>query len=282
MASILSRLEQPRPVVWTTHALRGEGLSRRALARAVEDGNLLRVRQGKFLVAGAHPDVVEAARGGGRLDCVSLLALLGVFVHHRSGLHVQQDPLASRRPVAPHDVRYHWRPSASPRDSAVVDVVEALARAVRCQAPRSAVATLDSAWHLGLVDEAGIGEVFARLPERYRVLRGLLDRRSEAGTETLVRLLLRSLGCRVDLQVRIDGVGRVDLLVDGWLIVECDSAQFHGTWEVHKNDRRRDLAALERGYTTIRLLAEDVLYHPERVRSALERILVGGAPGPNS
>jgi len=77
-------------------------------------------------------------------------------------------------------------------------------------------------------------------------------------------------------------VGRVDLLVDGWLIVECDSEQFHGTWTVHKKDRRRDMAALDRGYATLRLLAEDILYRPDRVRAALERILAHGAPGPNS
>ncbi|MFF8188078.1 endonuclease domain-containing protein [Microbacterium sp. NPDC016588] len=164
----------------------------------------------------------------------------------------------------------------------MVHVVEALAQATRCQPPRSAVATLDSAWHLGLVDEADIGEVFARVPRRFHVLRVLLDPRAEAGTETLVRLLLRHLGCRVEVQVRIDGVGRVDLLVNGWLIVECDSAQFHGTWHVHKNDRRRDMAALERGYATLRLLAEDVLYRPDRVRAALQRVLAHGAPVPNS
>lgn len=232
--------------------------------------------------ASTHGDVLDAARVGGRLDCVSLLANLGVFVHHRSGLHVQQDPVASRRPRSPRGIRYHWRPIRAPRDSAVVDVVDALAQAVRCQPPRAAIATLDSAWHLGWVDEAGIEEVFARVPRRFRVLRPLLDRRSEAGTETLVRLVLRSLGCHVRLQVHIDGVGRVDLLVNGWLIVECDSEQFHGTWQNHKSDRRRDLAALERGYVTVRLLAEDILFHPGRVRAALARVLAAGAPRPNS
>ncbi|BAJ73579.1 hypothetical protein MTES_0615 [Microbacterium testaceum StLB037] len=269
-------------VVWTTRRLHAAGWSRRSLARAVADGTLVRVRQGRFVAAGANGDIVAAARVGGRLDCISLLALRGVFVHQRPDLHVQQDPLASRRPPAPPGVVYHWRASSASKSRLGVDVVEALAQAIRCQPPRSAVATLDSAWHLGLVDEADIDEVFTRVPRRFQVLRRLLDPRAEAGTESIVRLVLRQLGCRIDLQVRIDGVGRVDLLVDGWLIVECDSEKFHSTWHVHKKDRRRDMAALERGYATLRLLAEDILYHPDRVRAALERILKHGAPGRNS
>ncbi|WP_295851110.1 hypothetical protein [uncultured Microbacterium sp.] len=268
--------------VWTTRELLTAGWSRRTLDRALADGSLVRVRQGRFVEAGTQEDFVEAARAGGRLDCVSLLAARGVFIHRQADRHVQQDPPASRRPPAPRGVVYHWRASSAARDGLAVDVVEALAQAIRCQPPRSAVATLDSAWHLGLVSEADIDEVFARVPRRFQVLRRLVDPRAEAGTESLVRLLLRPLGCRVELQVRIDGVGRVDLLINGWLIVECDSERFHGTWQMHKNDRRRDMAALERGYTTLRLLAEDILYHPDRVRAALERILAHGAPGRNS
>jgi len=282
MTSLDPWRDENRESVWTTHELHAAGWTRRALNRAVADGVLTRVRQGRFVAAGAHDDIVAAARLGGRLGCVTLLALRGVFVHHHSHRHVQQDPLASRRPPAPRDVIYHWRPSSAPRDRAAVDVVEALAQATRCQPPRSAVATLDNAWHLGLVDEADVGEVFARVPHRFHALRPLLDSRAEAGTESLVRLLLRQLGCRVELQVRIGGVGRVDLLVDGWLIVECDSERFHSTWLVHKKDRRRDMEALERGYATLRLLAEDILYRPDRVRAALGRILAHGAPGPNS
>lgn len=282
MASLPPRSSESRTVIWATRDLRLAGWSRRSIALAVAEGSLVRARRGRFVEAGTPDAVVASARVGGRLDCISLLALLGVFVHHRHDLHVQQDPLASRRPPAPRGVRYHWRRSSARRDEGIVDVVEALAQAVRCQPPRSAVATLDSAWHQGLVDETGIAEVFNRAPRRFRVLRPLLDARSEAGTETLVRLILRHLGYHAELQVRIDGVGRVDLLVDGWLIVECDSEQFHGTWAAHKNDRRRDMAAMERGYTTLRLLAEDVLFHPERVRAALERILLRGTAGPNS
>ena len=35
-----------------------------------------------------------------------------------------------------------------------------------------------------------------------------------------MRLMLRGLGCQIEVQVVIPGVGRVDFVVDGWLIVE--------------------------------------------------------------
>lgn len=38
------------------------------------------------------------------------------------------------------------------------------------------------------------------------------------------------LGRPIDLQVRIAGVGRVDLVVGGWIVVECDSKEFDESW----------------------------------------------------
>jgi very-short-patch-repair endonuclease len=277
--------QPPTDVAWTlrtTAALQSQGYTQRQIARAVRDGHLIRVRRGHFVLPGLPAPVLSAAELGTRLDCLSLLAARGVFVLHTQPLHVQVDPLASRRPHPVGAVRRHWRPTDASDDALMVPVVEALVQSVRCQPPRAAVATLDSAWHLGLVDAEGVAEVFARLPAKYAALRPLLDRRAEAGTESIARLMLRGLGCDVRLQVQIDGVGRVDLLVDGWLIVECDSEQFHSGWREHKNDRRRDLAALALGYTTVRLLAEDLLFHPDRVLRALRATVDRGATVRNS
>jgi len=46
-------------------------------------------------------------------------------------------------------------------------------------------------------------------------LRTLLDARAESGSESLMRLVLRSLGCAFEPQVTIPEVGRVDFLVEG-------------------------------------------------------------------
>ncbi|MBU4464996.1 MAG: endonuclease domain-containing protein, partial [Actinobacteria bacterium] len=108
-----------------------------------------------------------------------------------------------------------------------------------------------------------------RMPARRRFLRGLVDHRAEAGTETLVRLMALALGFSVEVQVTFVGIGRVDLVLDGWLVVECDSEEFHTGWESQKKDRRRDLDLAALGLTTLRPIAEDILFHPERVIAAL-------------
>lgn len=219
-----------------------------------------------------------AAEHGGRIDCVWLLAELGVFVLDRSRPHIQIDRAASRVPTPPDGWVRHWRESTAERDDIMAPIVEALAQAVRCQGIRAAIATMDSAWHLGLVGEDDIGAVFELLPRRYRRMRGLLDPRSESGPETLVRLMLRATGASIELQVLIDGVGRVDLVVDGWLVIECDSRAHHSSMEAQLNDRRRDLALAALGYCVLRLLAEDIMYHPDRVQAALRGILRNRRP----
>ena len=88
-----------------------------------------------------------------------------------------------------------------------------------------------------------------------------------------MRLLLTGLGCLVDVQAHLPGVGRVDLIVDGWLIVECDSRAFHEGWTAQVRDRRRDLAAAALGYATIRPLAEDIYYRREEILEAIKQIL---------
>jgi very-short-patch-repair endonuclease len=223
--------------------------------------------------AGTHPHLIEAARLGGRLDCVSLLRHLGVFVLQREPLHIQLDPLASRVPPKPDHVIRHWRETPVPREALVADVIGALVQATKCQSPRAAIATLDSAWHLGIVDEGDLAEVFSRLPRRFRALRPLLDSRSESGPESLARLMLRGLGCQVEIQVPIPGVGRVDFVVDGWLIIECDSEEFHSGWIAQRRDRRRDLTAARLGYATVRLIAEDIMWNRDAVQAALTQII---------
>lgn len=263
----------------STATLRARGLTERQISVLAQHGRLLRVRRGRYVDPTAHAELIAAATLGARLDCVSLLAAIGVFVRQHTHMHVQLEMGASRVPPRGARVVAHWRRSSQSTCALAADLVEALAQAVRCQSPRDAVATLDSAWHHGIVDEAGIAAVFLRLPRRFRRLRALLDRRAESGPETLVRLMLRGLGCVIEVQVPLDGVGRVDLLVDGWLIVECDSRAHHSSWEQRKRDMRRDLAAAALGYTTVRPLAEDILATPDGVLDLLRNALSHGPRG---
>ncbi|SDQ78049.1 hypothetical protein [Microbacterium sp. cf332] len=266
---------------WSTAELRAAGLRKRDIADAIAAGRLVRPRRGSYLPADAPDDVVTAVSLGGRLTCVSLLRLLGVFVLERSGPHIQLPPTASRVPdIAAGTDRAvrHWMPAveARPRWYACSGIVDAVVRAVLCQPPRAAIATIDSALHLGLLAPADLATVFAALPLRYRALRPLIDARAESGPETLMRLLLRGIARSVEVQVQVSGVGRVDLLVDGWLIVECDSDAHHAGLEARRRDGRRDLAAAALGYATLHPMAADIMWRPERVVAAVRGLLSRG------
>ncbi|WP_341996323.1 hypothetical protein MRBLWH7_003247 [Microbacterium sp. LWH7-1.2] len=225
--------------------LAAEGWTDRSLRNAVVDGRLLRPRSGVYLLPRTPQDAVDACRLGGLLACTSALAHLDVFVLDPGVLHVHLPANSSRpRPVA-RRLRRHWgrlHRSPHPR-STCVEPFDAVVQAVRCQPVRAALATLDSALHLGVLRHDELDELFHVLPRRHAVLRKLIDSRAESGPETLVRLMLRALGATFELQVNISGVGRVDFVVDGWLIVECDSRAHHSTWEEQRRDRRRDQAA---------------------------------------
>lgn len=266
-------------------ALLAEGFTSRMITDAVQSKTLVRARRDNYLPAGAADDVIRAVRVGGRLTCLSLLELLGVFVLANGRLHVHVPENAARL-RSPHDRRrrlesraergvlLHWRRlSVDPGPSACATIVDALAHAVRCQTPRAAVATLDSALRLGLIMRWQLADVFRELPRRYAVIMSLVDPTAESGPESLMRLMLRGLADGVEAQVEIDGVGRVDFVVNGWLIVECDSVEFHVSREQFEADRERDLKAAMRGFTTFRPTANMIMYRPDEVIAALRALL---------
>lgn len=268
------------------------GMTRHRIAEAVRRGQIVRARRDHYLPATAPAAAVEAVRVGGRLTCLSALATRGVFVFADDALHVHVTRGASRL-RAPDDrrrplpqradrrgLRLHWMPLARPEDAdtVCVGVFDALVHAVLCQPPRYAVATLDSALNKGLIRRSDLDALFSHLPRRYRTLRRRLDGRAQAGTESLVRVMLWKMGARAVPQVYFRGAGFVDLLVDGWLVIECDSREFHSDWRQQVKDRERDLALAARGYLTLRLTAAQILYRPDEVYTALRALVHGGRP----
>lgn len=274
---------RPHERVLARAELAALGYTRRRLTAALERGELVRLRRDRYVFGDGAADLWTASldravRLGGRLTCVSLLVALSVFVFDDARFHVRVGAHASRlreRARLPRSgLCFHWADAWECGPSrGVVSLLDAVRDMLRCAQPRHAIASLDSLLHLGLVTWDSLEELFASLPARFGVLLALTDARAESGTETLVRLMLRQLGAHVDVQVQIDGVGRVDLLVDGWLVVECDSRGFHSTWAERRRDLRRDLAAAARGYTTVRPIAEDILYRPDEVLALLRGIL---------
>ncbi|MGB4780347.1 endonuclease domain-containing protein [Microbacterium sp.] len=267
----------PAPFFFRTRDLTAQGWRGRDVRAASATGRITPLRRGAYCAPATDTDCIEAARSRGRLACVSELHRRGVFVLDHAARHIHIPGEAARLPTTPtHGHVHRERLSRAPHPRSMsVEVLDALRQAVLCQPPRAAIATIDSALHLGVFPHDELDELFAALPRRYRRLRRLLDSRAESGPETLMRLILRTIGCEFHVQVRISGVGRVDFVVDGWLIIECDSEQYHSSWEDQKRDRRRDQAAAALGYATYRPIAEDILWHADEVRAAIVGLLAG-------
>src|SRR5699024_4198688 len=117
----------------------------------------------------------------------------------------------------------------------------------RCLDPMDVGILADSALHQELVHEADNAMIRRAAP---RAMHRVLDRTSalaESGTETKVRLYFQLKRVPVRAQVRIPGVGRVDLLVGNRWIIECDSKEHHTGSSQYEYDRERDGAAVDLG-----------------------------------
>ena len=237
--------------------LLARGLTVRQIAAAVHAGTLIRARRGRYLPPAAAPELVSAVRVGGRLACVDELRARGIWTLGDGRLHVHvpgnaarlRDPVdrAARLGEAAR-VRCHWEQLADPAgaSSGHVSAADALLQAARCLPRRSLQASLDSA--------ARQGRMRRSLLERDPIVGPLLDRvdtSADSGLETIVRELVRNLGFAYATQVAIDGAGFVDLLVEGWVAIECDGLGFHVGPAVSR-DRRRDAAVAATGRTMLR------------------------------
>jgi very-short-patch-repair endonuclease len=262
------------------------GAHSRVLTRDVREGRLLRVYRDHYALPGTPEHVIRAVRVGGKLACVSALADQQVFVFrpHPAHIHLQRGASRLRSPGNRYaqlstgnrdGIELHWHPLLRPEDATAhtVGAVDSVAQAMRCQTPRMAVATLDSALNKRIIAPDDVRLIFASLPLRFRPIETLSDGRAEAGSETILRLLVRTLGLQFDIQVFIDGVGRVDMLIEGCLVVEADSRAHHSAWDRYVTDRTRDTTLATLGYLSLRLLYEDIMFRPERVVAAILGLL---------
>ena len=292
-ASLISML-QPIPHLYPTVATRADlvafGFSPRQITSEVKSGRLIRPRRDRYLPAGSPPDLVAAVRAGGKVTCTSALAAAGIWVQDASRVHVHlhrgssrvRDPLSGKPVVASAPLRnftLHWKPLVAPNDatSASIGIIDAMIHAVVCQPPDFAVASLDSAVRFGLITPMQLDVVFFHVPARLHHLRELIDSRSESILETLFRLQLRRLRLPYALQVEFAGVGRVDFVVAGRVIVETDGAAFHGA-PTAERDYDRDVKLVALGYLVIRLNYRQVVFEPGAVMAAVRMAVASHRP----
>ena len=262
------------------------GATGKTLTAAVRSCDLLRVRRDHYALPDCDPHIIEAVRVGGRLGCLSALADYGIFVVDSRFTHVHLDPVTSR-PRSPRNrfdplsltnregVQLHWTGLIDEQDGSEcrVGIRDALAQSLGCQSEWESVASFDSALHLGLATRDEVDLVFARAPLRAKAVAGLIDPRAESGPESILRMIVHAAGLRCEPQVSIPGVGRVDLLVEGRLVLEADSRAFHEGWRKQRADRERDLQLARRRYLSLRPISDHILYSAATVREAIEGLL---------
>lgn len=271
---------QPRPVsidlVLSAHhgvapraAFLAAGVTSYALGRARHEGRLLRVRRAWFAEPTADPRIVTAVRIGGALTCHSVLERHGLWVLPDERIHVSvpanagrlRSAKSARIPLAaePGGAVVHWRRPAGEVLHPIDDLATSLAHYATCASPEFALVAIDCALNRSLVTVGMLEAAFVGLPERCRALLLRADSSSQSGLETLSRDRLRRHRVRVRTQVRIRGVGRVDVLIGDRLVLELDGYGFHATGEAFETDRRRDLALHALGYRVVRLSYRQVM-----------------------
>lgn len=256
---------------WTTADLRAEGRSKREVALLLDTGRLLPVRIGLFAAPGTPADLVRAARTGGVATATTAAKALGLWSPADDRLQIAA-PLDSPRLRDPDDatkdlrgdpdVCVHWSkrvPPARTLPDRIAPLLLVLEHTIRCLRPELAVAVIDSALHQRRLRPAQLALLAAALPAHLRHVVAATDPQADSGLESIVRYLLRAAGLEVVVHAVLPGIGEVDLLVGGILIVETDGRAFHTSEQAFANDRRRDREAALRGYRWIRLTPSQVL-----------------------
>ena len=256
--------------VCRTADLIASGVTKQTIRRALDANLLVRVRQGIYCSDASHL-AATAAQHGGTMACVSALRAHGVWVHDESStLHVGISPRA----------RNHWHEgcacvvhrSAFTAGLGITSVAIALVQVARCMGEEVFFAALESALNKRLLSSDERAWIRSNVTRRFAELVDFARSDAESGLESLVRLRLSRVGVSTRTQVRIEGVGRVDLVI-GNLIVELDGRENHdGPSQRHK-DLMRDANAAKAGWRVLRFDYAMVIYDWPLVRDTILAML---------
>ncbi len=273
---IFEYLNQTGGVARTAQLLKA-GYSRRDIGRLTDRG-VTQPRRGIILAPDFGQDLAAAVRHNARLTCASAAGHYGLWLRNPPArLHLAcnhgRGSGFSRHRTSKFD------PHPALPLAAVEDVV---LHAIGCLPAPASTAIATSAIRLHgvplelLKDQLG--------GDRSRpVLTALreLDLRTESIVEVDAQHLFRTNGIAFDAQVKIPGIGRVDFLIEDFLIVEVDGFAFHSTRKALRQDLARNNASTVNGYAVLRYPPEVIWFNPEQVLAEIRAVLAsrkGSAP----
>ncbi|UKA76299.1 DUF559 domain-containing protein [Arthrobacter sp. FW306-07-I] len=252
------------------------GFPRRDLLK-LKDLGVAQPKRGVFALPGCDPHLLVAVMHNARLSCASAAAHYGLWLRNP--------------PERPHLACNHGHGSGFIRHRTVrfqgnpllpVAAIEDVAlHALTCLAPPASTALATSAIRLhGVPRELLASQLQAdRSGTARRILRGL-DLRAESIVEVDAQHLFRSQGIDYEPQVFLPGIGRVDFLIAGFLIVELDGFAFHSKRTDMLRDRKRNNAAAVSGYAVLRFMPEHIWFDPGSVVREIRTVLAGGQRSP--
>ncbi|GLI25813.1 hypothetical protein ARHIZOSPH14_00550 [Agromyces rhizosphaerae] len=250
-----------------TAELAAAGVGRRDLARAVDEGAVVRLRQGIYAVPDLAPDAAEAVRHGGALGCLSAARALGLWVlTDDDRLHVSMAPTGRSREHSDCACVVHWTGGGLRPVASIVDV---LRQVLACAGPEEFFVCLESAMRLKRIDADGVARLREHVPAWARPLIDDARWDADSGLESLLRFRLRLFRLRIRSQVAIPTVGRVDHVIGDRLILEADGRENHDGESNRHRDLVRDAAAAALGFDTLRFDYAQIVHDWPSVRAAI-------------
>lgn len=251
--------------------LRSAGFSDRNIRDAVESSQVRRLRHGVLALPGAAPDAVGAVMANGLLTCASASTHHRLWrLHEPTALHLlcrhgaAKGVVVHRETVVPQDVPWP-----------VAGLTDVLLHALRCLPEVEATIMVESALLQG---RTTLDYLRGHLPgNRNGPARRVLDHvDGTAGSpiEVVARLLFRSEGIFVQTQADLPGIGIVDFLLEGFLIIELDG-ETHLEPKQVKKDRLRNNASTLDGYAVLRYGYAQVVYNPQKIVNEVWQVLRG-------
>ena len=268
--SLLAAVESRGGVARATTLVAG-GSSRYRIARAIDDGRLVRVRRDWVALPGADAELVSAARWGVVLSCVTAARRLGLWVPAEDRCHVAADPGAAGG--KPDRASVHWSKPIVPRppDALIDGIQNTLALVATCQPFESALAIWDSALRLRLVDATALRRL--DLPTAARQVLEKATPFADSGLETLFRFRLRWLREPIRAQVVI--LDRpVDFLIGARLVVQLDGGHHVGAQRAA--DIAHDAQLALRGYHVLRFTYAQVMDDWPAVQEVIMHAVAAG------
>ena len=146
------------------------------------------------------------------------------------------------------------------RRTHVASIGTVLERVLVCMPLKVSLPMLDAARNRGLYDVSTltIPPTGSRLPHLREAL-SLSSERARSILETVARLQLIDMGLTPQVGVWIEGVGEVDMIILGFIVIEVDGWAFHSSKEQREKDLKRDRELLRRGYVVLRFTYDNVM-----------------------